>query len=229
MANKTVLITGSSKGLGKSIAILFAKKKYNIILHGRDKEGLDIVKKRVLENNVSCDIVRGDITTEKTINKLFETARKRNIDILINNAGIYLNKSLGNMTPVEFRRVVEVNLIAPVLLSKRIYPIFQKKRSGLIININSIAGKKGSDGESAYAASKHGLRGFTKSFQFEANKDNVRVLELCIGTMNTAMTEGRRDPEKCIQTDEVADLIYRLCMDYPSMKINEIDISRRIY
>lgn len=229
MVGKTALITGSSKGLGKSIALHFSRKKINIILHGRDTKALYKVKKSILENGVKCDVVVGDITSDDTIDKLYKMAECRDIEILINNAGVYINKPFSNMITDEFRKIVEVNLISPVILTKKIFPLFQKKKSGLIININSIAGKTPSDGESAYATSKHGLRGFTKVLQIEANKDRIRVLEVYSGTMNTAMISGRRDPEKCIQTEEVADLIYRLCKDYHSMRINEIDLNRRNY
>lgn len=229
MSDKTVLITGSSKGLGKSLALTFAKNKYNIILHGRDKQGLRRVKKGVLENNVNCDVVRGDITSEETIDRLYEAAVRGNIDILINNAGVYLKRSFQNLDPREFRRVIEVNLIAPVVLTKKIFPIFQSKRSGIIININSIAGKEGSDGETAYCASKHGLRGFTRALQFEATRHAVRVIDVYLGAMDTGMVKGRKEPEKCIKTSEAADLIYGLCKDYPSMRIGEINLYRRKY
>ena len=229
MSCKTVLITGSSKGLGKSLALTFAKNKCNIILHGRDERGLKQVEEGVLENNVSCNVVRGDITSEETIDRLYETAVRRNIDILINNAGIYVNRPFKDMNPAEFRKVIEVNLIAPVVLTKRIFPIFQSKSSGIIININSIAGKNASDGETAYCASKHGLRGFTSSLQFEAIRYGVRVIDVYLGAMNTGMVKGRKDPEKCIETSEAANLIYGLCKDYPSMRIGEIHLYRRKY
>jgi short-subunit dehydrogenase len=229
MAGRTIIITGSSRGLGRSLAIVFAKNEYNIILHGRDENALIQVKEEVLRNGVDCDTVRGDITSEETIERLFEIAEKRNLDGLINNAGIYVNKPFHDTAPEKFRQVIEVNLLAPIILTKKIYPIFQRKKSGLIININSMAGKYGSEGESAYCASKHGLRGFTRSIQFEANRDHVRVFEVYLGTMNTGMVEGRRDPEKCIQTAEAAEFIYGMIQEYPSMKIDEVDLSRRRY
>ena len=229
MSDKTVLITGSSKGLGKSLALVFSENKYNIILHGRNEQGLEKVEEGVLKNNVDCNVIRGDITSDKTIESLYEASVRRNLDILINNAGIYANESFRDMDIEQFRRMIDINLIAPVILIKRIYPIFLRKKSGLIININSIAGKNATAGESAYCASKHGLRGFTRSFQYEANKDGVRVMDVYPGTMNTSIVEGRRDPEKCIQIDEAADLIYRMCKDYNSLRINEIDLSRRRY
>lgn len=229
MSDKTVLVTGASKGLGESLALTFASNNYNIILHGRDEQRLAKVEADVVENGVECDVVSGDITLEQTIDRLYEAAQKRDVDILINNAGIYVKRPFQEMGMEEFRRIIEVNLFAPVALTKRIFPIFQRKRRGLIININSAAGKYTSDGECAYCASKHGLRGFARSFQFEANRDNVRIIDVYLGAMKTDIAKDRIDTVKFIRTSDAADLILRLCKDYPSMRINEVDLGRRIY
>lgn len=229
MATKTVLITGSSKGLGRSLALVFAANKFNIILHGRDKRGLEYVKKKVVENNVDCDVVRGDLTSEETINKLYKAAEKRSLDILINNAGIYAHKHFQNMNLEEFKRIISVNLIAPAQLIMKIYPIFLQKKSGVIININSVAGKNPNEMEAAYCASKHGLLGFSRSFQFEANRNHVRLISVFLGAMNTSMTKDRIGHKKLIQTDEAADLIFRIHKDYQSLRITEIDLGRRRY
>lgn len=233
MKIKTVLITGSSRGLGKSLAFTFAKNGYNIILHGRDEENLKAVKQVISEkNDVNCEIVRGDITSNSaldTIDKLYEAADERNLDVLINNAGIHASEPFQDMDIGKFEDVLAVNLIAPIQLIKRIYPIFQKKKEGLIININSIAGKYSDELEAAYCTSKYGLRGFSSSFQIEANRDNIRLISVYLGAMQTEMTKGRMDYEKFIRTDEAADLIFMMCRDYKSLRITEIDLRRRIY
>jgi 3-oxoacyl-[acyl-carrier protein] reductase len=229
MANKTVLVTGSSRGLGKSIAILFASKKYNVILNGRNKDDLGKVRNIIKKYKVKCDIVRGDVTKQGTLDKLYKISAKRNIDILINNAGIYTNKLFQEMFFGEFRKVIDVNLIAPIQLIHKLFPIFIKNKSGLIININSITVKNPNESESAYSTSKCGLQGFTKSFQIEANKYNLRVMDIYFGAMNTAMTKDRKDFGNFIDTVDAAKLIYQLCKNYKSLRIKEVEICRRIY
>ena len=229
MLRKTILITGSSRGLGKSLALAFASKGYNIILHGRNEEKLSAVKEDVLRSKVNCPIVVGDIVDEKTITNLTACAKKNGIDILINNAGVYIRKPVEEMTPSEFKKIIEVNLIAPVLLTKNIFELFKRRKSGLIININSIAGKDFSHYESAYCASKHGLRGFMGTFKFEALKYNVAVIDIYLEAMNTDMTTGRKDTNKFIKTEEVAEFLCLLFQNYPSMRISEIEIFRKIY
>ena len=164
MMPKTVLITGSSKGLGRSLAFHFAANKYNVILHGRDQPAMAEVADEILRKDVVCDAVLGDLGSEKTINNLYEVAKKRDLNILINNAAMYVHKPFSKMTPAELKRTIEVNLIAPALLTMRIYPIMKERRSGTIINISSMAATVANELEAAYCASKHGLRGFSRSF-----------------------------------------------------------------
>jgi short-subunit dehydrogenase len=229
MSDKTVLITGSSKGLGRSLALVFADNQWNVILHGRDGQRLDEVRSEIIKRGVYCAVVIGDITLEETRNALYQASEVNGIDVLINNAAIYASKPFRDIASKEFRGIIEVNLIAPVQLIQRVFPIFIKQKSGVIININSIGGKNPGELESAYCASKHGLGGFTQAIQTEANKHNVRILNVYIGAMKTTMTMGRRDSDKFINTSDVAEAIHSLCKDYPSMVISEIEIRRKNY
>ncbi|MBI1937701.1 MAG: SDR family oxidoreductase [Ignavibacteriales bacterium] len=229
MNTKTVLITGASKGLGEQLAKIFSKNNYNIIIHGRDIKRLEALQEAVLKEGVECFIAAGDLKSIKTIYSLAETAEAKNIDILINNAAVYLKKSLTETSFEDYRNVIESNLLAPIFLIKQLFPFFERKGEGAIININSFAGKNGSDGESAYCASKHGLRGFTNSIQYDAVRAGIRIIDVYLGAMNTDMVNGRKDKEKCISTVEAADFIFKLCSDYKSMRVNEIDLARRIY
>lgn len=229
MSKKTVLITGSSKGLGRSIAFVFASKGHNVILHGRNEDRLGALRKEISNIGVDCRVVIGDIAEEKTIEALTRCSEEANVDILINNAGIYLNKTVDEMSINEFRKIIEVNLIAPVLLTKNIFPLFKKKSSGLIININSIAGKTSAALESAYCASKHGLRGFMGAFQFESLKYNVPIINIYFGAMSTDMSVEKGDLQKFIRTEEAAEFIYMTSQNYSSMRINEIELLRKIY
>jgi short-subunit dehydrogenase len=229
MSRKTVLITGSSRGLGRSLSLAFASMGYNIILHGRDRERLSTVQQEIMRHNVDCHIVIGEICEEHTIANLTACAEEADIEILVNNAGMYIRKPLDEMTPSEIRKVIDVNLIAPILLTKNIFKLFKSKLSGQIININSIAGKNISALESAYCASKHGLKGFMGAFKFEALEYNVIVLDIFLGAMKSDMTMERKDSEKFIKTEEVAEIISQLSHNYKSMRLNEVEILRKLY
>ncbi|MFH1326497.1 MAG: SDR family NAD(P)-dependent oxidoreductase [archaeon] len=224
----TALITGSSKGLGKFLALEFAKAGYNLIIHGRNAQLLDNVKQDILRNNVKCDVIIGEITSTKTIDDLYNPAKEKGLDILVNNVGAYSTGSFQEMDIKEFEKSIDINLLAPARLMHKMYELL-KKSSGLIININSIAGKNPNMKEAAYCAGKHGLRGLTTSLTNEANNDGIRMIDYYLGAMNTDMTRGRPDQEKFMDPKEVAKIIYRNSKEDPSVRTNEITLARRKY
>jgi len=227
MMQKTALITGSSKGLGRKLAFVFAQNKHNIILHGRDQPSMAEVADEVLKKGVICDAVLGDLSSQKTIDNLYEVAAKRKLDILINNAGMYAHKPFGEMSAKELTRIIEVNLIAPALLIMKIYPLMKERKSGIIINVSSMAATVANELEAAYCASKHGLRGFARSFRYEAARHGVRTVSIYLSAMRTAMTAYREDHALLIDPFEAARQIYNVCKDYESLIVEEIALRRK--
>jgi short-subunit dehydrogenase len=214
-----VLITGSSNGLGRSLAWKFAQPGNTIILHGRNESRLEVFEKVLREDRgVIAETVLGDIREADTIQRLWDAARNHRIDILINNAGIYDGSVVD---------IIAVNMGAPIFLTQGIYPMMQKRRSGLIVNINSLAGKTFNDKEAAYCASKWGLRGYMGSLRYAARQYGVGVLDIYPGAMQTDMMMDRPGYDDMMDPDEVADVIYNACRDYPTLRVNEIEIGRR--
>ena len=204
---KTVMITGAGRGLGKCLADTFGQHGYNLVLH--------------------CGREDGDLKDYSTILKLAELAEIKSLDLLINNAGVYVNKPLLDTSCNEFREVIETNLLASIFLTRAIWPVFQEKKSGTVIFINSVAGKCGSSGELAYCASKFGLKGFADSLQFDGIRDNVRVISVFLGAMKTDMTKNKREDSNCnIDPYEVALIILDLCKNYKGAKATEITINK---
>lgn len=216
---KTVLITGASRGLGKELAKVFAENGYDLILACRQSVTLH-------ENG--HPVFTGDLSHPKTISHLAEAAKNYDIDILINNAAIYVNKPFDEITGDEIQKVIDINLVAPMKLTKFVWPVLAKK-SGMIVNINSTAGQSGANGESAYCASKFGLRGFSEALQFDGTKDNVRILNVNVGAMKTNMTKGRDDWYNFIDPKEAAETIFKACCNRQSLRVSEINILRSQY
>jgi len=221
-----VLITGSSKGLGRSLALTFARNNYNVIIHGRNKKRLEEVEQAVREWNVECDVVVGHLSESRTIEKLAEMAWEKRIDVLINNAGTYSKKPIAEVRDIEMREVIETNLIAPMLLMKRMAWMFKLEWGGRIININSAAGKEPNFLEPIYCASKHGLRGLTSSLRCNSN---TQIIDVYPGAMKTDMAQGREDFNDLIDPNDVAQAIFTLCENYKSLKIKEVAIGRKNY
>jgi len=229
MAGKTVLITGSSRGLGKELAWVFARNSWDLILHGRDEEALDGVESAVRSYGVDCEVIIGDLTSRDTLGRLGEAAEQRALNVLINNAGVYAQKPFNDMSSEEFDRIVEVNLLAPVRLIKEIYPTFQRRESGLIVNVNSVAGLEASGSEAAYCASKHGLRAFARAYKYELRGSGIRVTDVYPGAMQTEMTDCRDNQDKLMEASEVANCVYGLCEGYPSVFVDEVRLGRTNY
>lgn len=228
MEQGTALITGSSKGLGRELALKFAEKGYNLIIHGRNLEDLEATSKYITnEIGKGCITVQGDLRDSATLEKLYNSAKNSNLAVLINNAGIYTNNEFMEMSEEEIKSILEVNLVAPILLTHKIYPILKESKSGLIININSIAAKAPNSREALYCASKAGLMGFSNSFKYSARGDGVNILDVYLGAMSTQMTAGRKDPLTCIDPKIAAEAIFDASLDRSTLFQTEITLLKK--
>lgn len=220
-----VLITGSSKGLGRELARCFSANGHFVILHGRNERNLNALYEE-LGGEGRADMVIGDLAAPSTMTRLAERAYAREIDILINNAATHYHGSTAAMPTERIFELVQSNLIAPLYLTAWIYRGMLATGGGLIVNINSLAGKCFNDKEALYCATKWGLRGFMGSFKYEARQGGVGVMDVYLGAMRTDMTTLRPDPEKLIDPASAARQIYDVCRDYPSLRVSEIEIVR---
>jgi short-subunit dehydrogenase len=218
---ESVLITGASRGLGYELACIFSDHNHELVTNCTHNDS------KLLFSGVS---VYGNLNNERTIKDLIFEAERKDIGILINNAAQYLNEDFENTSIQDFERIMGVNFYAPFKLIKGCWPIFKKKKRGLIININSLAGINGAQNEIIYSSSKHALKGFSESLKFDATKHNIRIIDIFLGAMNTDMAERKPEKEKLIDPTEVAVFIYNLCNEnYSSLQINKIHLTRRKY
>lgn len=219
-----VLITGISRGIGKDIALEFAKNKYNIIGCAKsDFNGLSDTKNLVTSYGVDSYIELCDISNEEKIKKfIYESTNKLGgIDILINNAGISYIGLLQDMSILEWNNIINTNLTSAFLMSKYVIPYMLKKQNGHIINISSVWGNIGASMEVAYSASKGGLNTFTKALAKELAPSNILVNTISPGFIDTEMNKNFEKEEleamfeeiplgRAGKTSEVADLVYKI-------------------
>jgi 3-oxoacyl-[acyl-carrier protein] reductase len=191
LENKLAIITGATRGIGRGIAVEFAKQGANIaftfsssvdaaIALEKELTNLGVKAKGYQSNAADFDAAQG---LAKEVLKEFGT-----IDILVNNAGITKDNLLMRITEEDFDKVIEVNLKSVFNLTKAVIRPMMKQRSGSIINMSSIVGLKGNAGQTNYAASKAGIVGFSKSVALELGSRNIRSNVVAPGFIETEMT-----------------------------------------
>jgi len=191
LENKTVVITGASRGIGRGIAVVLAKHGANIAFtYSKSVDAAISLSDEIAKLSVKCKGYQSNAESFEDSQKLIDQIIKDfgNIDVLINNAGITKDNLLMRMTEDDFDKVIEVNLKSVFNMVKAVQRTFLKNRSGSIINISSIVGVKGNAGQSNYAASKAGIIGFSKSIALELGSRNIRSNVVAPGFIQTEMT-----------------------------------------
>ena len=186
---KVVLVTGSSRGIGKCIVENLAREGYNVVLNYNISEESAKKTKKDLENEgYKIEIYKADVSKAEEARKLVEfTLEKYNkIDVLINNAGIYNFNFIQNITEQEWDNIINVNLKSVFLCSREVLKQYMiNAKNGCIINISSVDGIVGAACEAHYCASKAGIDGITKSLAKELGPSNIRVNSIAPGAIKT--------------------------------------------
>jgi NAD(P)-dependent dehydrogenase (short-subunit alcohol dehydrogenase family) len=199
-AMKLAVITGAAQGIGRRTAQIFAAAGYSLAL--LDLQPCTSTLDSLRASGADAADFPGDISDESVVAAAAEAIRARwnQVDVLVNNAGISSIAPAETIDAQTFRRVLEVNLVAPFLLARAFGKIMLERRSGCIVNVASIAGLAGIADRAAYNASKHGLIGLTRTLAAEWGGRGVRCNAVCPGWVKTEMDAA--DQAKGTYTDE---------------------------
>ena len=222
--NKTVLVTGSSRGIGKAIAVAFGRAGARVVLNAsRSKDQLEETKKEMEEMGVSCMAVLADVSDYNACKDMFLQIQDAfgPVDILVNNAGISHIGLFTDMTPEQWQHVLNVNLGSVLNCTHLAVPAMVHNKTGVILNISSMWGEAGASCEAVYSASKGGINAFTKAMAKELGPSGIRVNAIACGAIDTEMNHFLDDEEliglieeipagRLGQAEEVADLAYHL-------------------
>lgn len=180
---KVIVISGGSDGVGKTLAENLSRD-YIVIILARNEENL----KSVAETN-HCGYRVCDVSIATEVQTAVESIihEYKKIDVLINNAGIWIEGALETNDPANIQKVLEVNTLGTILLSRQVLPFMKKEKQGIIMNVISQAGLNGKPERSVYNASKWAITGFTKSLEMEVSKDGIRVIGLYPSKLKTNM------------------------------------------
>jgi 3-oxoacyl-[acyl-carrier protein] reductase len=196
LENKVALVTGASRGIGEAIAIKFAEHGANIAFtYLSSEERAKSLEEKLLGIGIKAKGYKSDAADFKAAEELANEVSKDfgTIDICVNNAGISRDNLLLRLTPEQWDEVMQANLKSVYNLTKQVIRPMMKAREGSIINLSSIVGVKGNAGQGAYAASKAGIIGFTKSVAQELGSRNIRCNAIAPGFIETDMTHYLKD------------------------------------
>lgn len=197
LKGQNIFITGSTRGIGKAIALAFAKEGANIALNGRGEIATEQIAE-IEALGVKCIAVSGDIADFEAAGEMIQRVVEElgSIDVLVNNAGVTNDKLLLRMNEADFSRCIQINLTGTFNMTQHAIKRMMKQRSGKIINMTSVVGLIGNVGQANYAASKAGVVGLTKSVAREAAARGITCNAIAPGFIQTEMTDVLSDKIK---------------------------------
>ena len=231
MKQKTVFITGASRGIGAACARRFAKAGYHVFINCKQSVGiLHDLRDELRENGGTCDALIGDVGDPVQVEAMFSAIRQTvgGLDVLVNNAGIAWLGLLTDMTDADWDRMIGTNLSSAFYCSRAAIPYMVSQKQGRIINISSMWGRTGASCEAAYSAAKAGLNGLTMALAKELAPSNIQVNAIACGVIDTDMNGCLSEEEKSGLQEEIpagrfgtpketADLVFDLAENHPYM------------
>jgi 3-oxoacyl-[acyl-carrier protein] reductase len=226
----TAIVTGSGRGIGRETAVLLARRGVNIVVCSRtDSEVKSVVEEiEKLTSKANVLGVRCDVSVFSQVDSLMRSTIEKfgseTIDILVNNAGVAFNKKLVDTSEQEWDQTININLKGAFLFTKAVLPYMIKRKSGVIVNVNSGAGRAGFSNLSAYCASKFGLLGLAESLALEVNGYNIRVMTIFLGQVATKMWQDfdhiyyERNKKRMLDPHNVAEKIAEMIFDFKNYK-----------
>lgn len=235
LADQAVIVTGASSGLGRATALAFARAGTDVALMARSEEDLQAVAEGIEELGRRALVLPVDLTDvgiiQDAVARVLEAFGR--VDVLVNNAGTDVPGPVKTLDVEDWDHVLSVNLRAPFVLAKAVFPHMQREGRGTIVTISSVAGKRGWANAAAYCASKFGLTGFTQALHAEGKEHGIRAMIVYPGAMATHW--GEWTPEERQQTgrqakaapqalapEEAASLLVWLAASPSNMVLNEV-------
>ena len=202
---KVAVVTGASRGIGRSISLALAAQGATIVAVDMDQTATDEIVRELQAAGGKALAVVGNVTVPQDVDRMIDAAMEAfgRVDILVNNAGITRDGLLMRMKDDDWDAVLNVNLKGAFLCTRAVFKVMSKQRYGRIINIASVVGQMGNAGQANYCASKAGLIGLTKSNAREMAKRNITVNAVAPGFIATAMTDALSDKVRADLTAQI--------------------------
>lgn len=224
------MVTGASAGIGRALAWALGRSGYRVgVAARRDPELGDLVA-QLGEAGIEAAGKAADVSREHEVAALVDhlTGELGAIDVLINNAGIGILKPIEDLSVAEWDATMATNVRSLFLMTQAVLPAMRRRRAGTIVNVASQAGRTGFVGGTAYAASKHAVLGFSRALLLETRHDDIRVMAVCPGSVDTDLmrhqTMLERDPERILKPEDVARVVVEMLRLPARAMVSELDL-----
>jgi 3-oxoacyl-[acyl-carrier protein] reductase len=229
MPQHVALVTGATAGIGRATTFALGRAGYRVGVCARTAGQVDALVAELRAEGIAAAGRAADVGRAEAVDALVKAVvgELGPVDTLINNAGIAIIRPLTELSVEEWDATMATNLRGLFLVTRAVLPGMLERRSGIIVNVASLAGRNPLVGGTAYAASKHAVLGFSKSLMLEVRKDGVRVLAICPGSVNTALIRNIRSPSRegeMLEPEDVAQAILDAVRMPARATVSEIDI-----
>jgi 3-oxoacyl-[acyl-carrier protein] reductase len=227
---QTALVTGATEGIGRAIALALAGAGYRVGVCARTGSKVKAVVEELRALGAESTGRRADVSDPADVQELVSQVERDlgPVDVLVNNAGIMRFRPIAELTLDDWDATMAINVRGLFIMTQAVLPGMRQRRRGAIVNIASLAGKNGFVGGAAYTASKHAVLGFAKSLMLEVRKDDIRVITICPGSVDTRLLQ--QEPamygtdRKIMAPEDVADVVLASLALPARALVSELDL-----
>jgi 3-oxoacyl-[acyl-carrier protein] reductase len=231
MSNQgTALVTGATEGIGRATAFALGRVGWRVGVCARTGAKVEALVHALKGAGIDAAGRAGDVTVEADAQAIVaDVARALGpVDCLVNNAGVLIAKPFEELTLDDWERTMATNVRSLYLMTRAVLPGMRQRRRGTVVNVASLAARNGFVGGTAYTASKHAVLGFSRSLMLEVRRDQVRVIAICPGSVDTSLLRDqpmmKADPAKILRPEDVADAIVHAVALPDRALVSELDL-----
>ncbi len=226
----TAFVTGATQGIGRATAFALGRAGYRVGVCARTASQVDRLRDELREAGFDASGAAADVAEPEAVQRAVGriTSELGDIEVLINNAGVLIARPFEELSLEDWDTTMSTNLRGLFLVTQAVLPGMRLRGRGTVVNVASLSGRSGFVGGTAYAASKHGVLGFSRSLMLEVRKQNIRVVTVCPGSVDTGMLHDqamlRPDPQRILQPEDVAETILHALGLPGRAMVSELDI-----
>jgi 3-oxoacyl-[acyl-carrier protein] reductase len=231
LTGKVAIVTGSSSGIGKAIALRFGEEGASVVVAARNAEGCEKTARAIRQKGGDARVIQTDIRHEGQVDALFERTVQDcgRVDVAVHNAGIFGGKRIAETSTEAFDEVIRVNLRGTFLCCRAAFKQMKKQGGGMIINVSSVAGVQAWAGTGSYSASKHGVMALTRALADEGRPFHIKVSAICPGGVAEDLVDASESDimqSEKISPFDIAETAVYLCTLGRFAVIHEVVVNR---